>query len=419
MSCFRPADNELFKQKALNWISRFSPFVFLDSCGYNDPYGKYEWLAAAGAGRTFRSWQDFKAAPQEGWLFGHLSYEAHRQMGVFNDVLFPENSGIPELHFFEPEIVMGQKRGEDSIFIHAPKATAEALFRKIEATDFPEMLLPKGRFEKAFEKEAYCEIIDKLREHIRQGDCYEINFCNRRTAKFPQMPDPAVVFRNLRKTSPAPFSACYRVGEHWLVSASPERYLTLESKRIVSQPIKGTAPRHADVNVDAASRRALQQSLKDRAENVMIVDLTRSDLARVCEVGSVRVEELFGIQSFPQVFQMVSTVSGDLISGKDFWDAVEISFPMGSMTGAPRQKVMDLIRRYEGRERGFFSGSLGYKDPGGHADLNVVIRSVWGDVSGNTGFNTGGAITWNSTPEGEWEECLLKGKAVEGLFLPD
>ena len=417
MSQFCPSSGiDDFKDKALNWVSRFSPFVLLDSCGYEDPYGKYEWLAAAGAARSFQNWRDLKTANPPGWLFGHLSYEAHRQMGVFNDVLFPEKSGLPELHFFEPEVVIGQRRGEDSVFIYSQKSPAEEIFREIEAIDFPEIALPKGRFERAFEKEAYCEVINQLREHIRQGDCYEINFCNRRRAKFPQMPNPTAVFRALRKISPAPFSACYRVGDYWLVSASPERYLTLEGKKIVSQPIKGTAPRHVDANADAVSRTALQNSLKDQAENVMIVDLTRSDLARVCEVGSVRVEELFGIQAFPQVFQMVSTVSGALISGKNFWDAVEISFPMGSMTGAPRQKVMDLIRRYEGCERGFFSGSLGFKDPEGHADLNVVIRSVWGDISGNVGFNTGGAITWNSTPEGEWEECLLKGRAVEGLF---
>lgn len=417
MSPFRPSSGiDDFKDKVLSWVSRFSPFVFLDSCGYDDPYGKYEWLAAGGAVRSFQNWRELKAANHKGWLFGHLSYEAHRQMGVFSDVLFLENSGLPELHFFEPEVVIGQKRGEDSVFIHTQKAPAEEIFRKIEATDFPQTALPKGGFEKAFEKEAYCEIIAQLREHIRQGDCYEINFCNRRTAKFPEMPDPTALFEALRKASPAPFSACYRVGDCWLVSASPERYLTLEGERLVSQPIKGTASRHADAAADTASRLALQTSLKDQAENVMIVDLTRSDLARVCEVGTVQVESLFGIQAFPQVFQMVSTVSGVLISGKKFWDAVEISFPMGSMTGAPRQKVMDLIRRYESRERGFFSGSLGFRDPEGHADLNVVIRSVWGDISGNLAFNTGGAITWNSTPEGEWEECLLKGRAVEGLF---
>ncbi len=416
MSHFRPANERLFKEKVLNWMSRFSPFVFLDSCGYADPYGKYEWIAAAGATAVFSDWKTLRQQPLNSWLFGHLSYEAHRQMGIFTDDLPPAKATFPPIHFFCPEVVIGKKRGEESIFIFSGNRSAEKVVREIESTSLPEIFLPENTFKKAFEKEEYCEIIQKLRRHIYEGDCYEINFCNQRKAHFPENLAPAVVFQALRQASPAPFSACYGLNDHWLVSASPERYLTLEGSRLISQPIKGTAPRFGDEKADAASRISLQNSTKDKAENVMIVDLTRSDLAKVCEIGSVRVEELFGIQAFPQVFQMVSTVSGNLVSGKTFWDAVEKSFPMGSMTGAPRQKVMDLIRQYEGQERGPFSGSLGFIDPEGHADLNVIIRSVWGDFGGTVAFNTGGAITWNSTPEGEWEECLLKGRAIEKLF---
>lgn len=416
MAYFWPADPELFVEKALNWASRFSPFVLLHSCSYPDPYGKYEWLLAVGAKARFESWEALRTQAANDWLFGHLSYEAHRQMGVFTDALPEAKETFPPVFFFIPEVVVGKKRGSEAVFIFSGKGAAEAVFKEIEAAHFPEISLPSGAFKKVFEREEYCEIIQKLRAHIYEGDCYEINFCNRREAFFPEIPDPVAVFQALHKASPAPFSACYRLQNHWLVSASPERYLTLDGTRLVSQPIKGTAPRFADPAADAASRLSLQQSLKDQAENVMIVDLTRSDLAKVCEVGSVQVEDLFGIQSFPQVFQMVSTVSGNVTPTNTLWKAIEKSFPMGSMTGAPRQKVMDLIRRYEGQERGPFSGSLGFVDPDGHADFNVIIRSVWGDFSGNAAFNTGGAITWNSTPEGEWEECLLKGRAIERLF---
>ncbi len=408
-------DTTGFKDKALHWVSRCSPFVFLDSCGYADPYGKYEWIAACGTRRTFESWDLLQKQEGKHWLFGHLSYEAHRQMNVFSDALPPEENGIPQVHFFEPETVIFQRRGSSEVEVWTEGDAAEIL-AAVDAISMEEKPLPKGFFKRDFEQEAYCKIIQKLRRHIYEGDCYEINFCNRREGFLEHSVSPIDVFLALRRASPAPFAACYGFGEKWLVCASPERYLTGEGAQLISQPIKGTAPRFAEAKKDEAARHALQTSAKDRAENVMIVDLTRSDFARVCKPGSVEVNTLFEVQSFPQVHQLVSTVSGELLPEKTFWDAVETSFPMGSMTGAPRQKVMDLIRLYESRERGFFSGSVGFCDPEGHADLNVVIRSLWGRGE-EVFFNTGGAITWSSTPEGEWEECLLKGRAIERLFL--
>lgn len=417
MSYFEPTDPSVFKDKVLNWVSRFSPFVFLDSCGYADPYGQYDWIAAAGAVRQYDTWKELREQPVKQWLFGHLSYEAHRQMGIFTDLLQPQETTFPELHFFVPQTVIFRKRGASGIHIQSVDQEATTIREHIEALPEPEHNgLPKAGFRKAFEKEAYCAVVEQLRRHIYEGDCYEINFCNRRDASVPEPLDSMMLFKALRERSPAPFAACYQIDRHWLVSASPERYLALDGDRLVSQPIKGTAPRFADATVDAASRETLQHSAKEQAENVMIVDLTRSDWAKVCRLGSVQIAELFGIQAFPQVYQLVSTVSGTLLSQKTLWNAIEQSFPMGSMTGAPRQKVMDLIRQYEQQERGPFSGTLGFVDPDGHADFNVVIRSVWGDDSGRVAFNTGGAITWNSTPQAEWEECLLKGNAIESVF---
>jgi para-aminobenzoate synthetase component 1 len=229
--------------------------------------------------------------------------------------------------------------------------------------------------------------------------------------------DAVSAFRRLRAASPAPFSALLKRHGQYTICASPERFLCGWERRVISQPMKGTAPRGATDDEDASMISTLHSSAKERAENVMIVDLVRSDLARSCVQGTVTVDDLFGIHTFPAVHQMVSTVSGRLRDDQTWWDAARHAFPMGSMTGAPKEMVMSLIARYEHAPRGRFSGSIGYVTPDGDFDFNVVIRSLFYDErDGRLWYSTGGAITWASDPEAEWQETLLKGAAIEGLF---
>jgi para-aminobenzoate synthetase component 1 len=256
-----------------------------------------------------------------------------------------------------------------------------------------------------------------LQDHIRRGDCYEINFCQEFYAEDTDI-DPLTVFSKLGSISPNPFAAFYKNEFSYLLCASPERYIKKTGQKLVSQPIKGTSVRFVnDKERDTIQRDNLLQSQKERSENVMVVDLVRNDLARVCQEGSVEVDELFGIYSFPQVHQMISTISGKIKPEKDLVDIIRATFPMGSMTGAPKRKVMQLIERYEKSRRGLFSGAVGYIAPGGDFDFNVVIRSILYNAKDQyLSFSTGSAITHYSDPEAEFAECMLKGQAMRRVL---
>jgi para-aminobenzoate synthetase component 1 len=260
----------------------------------------------------------------------------------------------------------------------------------------------------------YLATVHQLKKHIQLGDCYEINFCQEFYAENTNC-DPVEIFKNLSRISSNPFSCLYHVNHSWLVCASPERYLKKTGSRIISQPIKGTAFRRQDESqADDLLKEKLKASKKDMAENVMIVDLVRNDLSKVCAEGSVHVEELFGLYSFPQVHQMISTVAGTLKSPEDYENIFKATFPMGSMTGAPKKRVMQLIEQYERSRRGIFSGAVGYFTPEGNFDFNVVIRSImYNSASKYFSVLAGSAITSKSIAEEEYEECLVK---IEGLF---
>ncbi|HUP11588.1 MAG TPA: anthranilate synthase component I family protein, partial [Niastella sp.] len=266
-------------------------------------------------------------------------------------------------------------------------------------------------------REEYIRIIQQLQQHILHGDCYEINFCQEFFAEQVDM-DSLQVYYALSNASPNPFAAYYKTGQQYLLCASPERYLKKKGRRIFSQPIKGTSQRNLNnISEDVRSATLLYNSAKDRAENVMIVDLVRNDLSKISEEASVKVEELFGIYSFPHVHQMISTVSGELRSDIHFIEAIKATFPMGSMTGAPKLRVMELIEQYEQTRRGIFSGAVGYITPDGDFDLNVVIRSImYNAASKYLSFQAGSAITFYSDPEKEYEECLLKAAAIKKVL---
>ena len=249
-------------------------------------------------------------------------------------------------------------------------------------------------------------------QHIQRGDIYEVNYCQEFVAEGVEV-DPMALYLSLNLHTRAPFSALLTCPQGSLVSGSPERFLRKTGERIVSQPIKGTAPRGATPEEDQALAAALRADPKEISENVMITDLVRNDLSRVADRGSVRVDELCGIYSFRTVHQMISTVSCTA-DGVHPVDVVKACFPMGSMTGAPKVRAMELTEEIEHRRRGWYSGAVGYFSPDGDFDLNVVIRSLaYRPDRGVLTAGVGGAITAKALPENEYEECLLKLRALQ------
>lgn len=418
-----PADAGQIKQRMLNWAKQFSILLFLDSNSYESASGGYECLLAAGAVKTLQDGEDgpLQSLQEEhdarpDWLFGHICYDYKNALERGLESRHERKHGWPLIHFFVPETVCYINRERNLLTLESIEEP-DVLFHAIMDSDLPKTAaLPQLHFAPFLERGAYLEKVERLRGHIRDGDCYEINFCSGGSAHIADL-EPLSVFNKLNVLSPAPFAAYYRLNDSYMMCASPERYLRKEGNKVTCQPIKGTAKREQDAAADAAAKAALHNDEKERAENVMIVDLVRNDLARCCEVGSVQVDELFGIYSFPQVHQMISTVSGKLRDTATFTDALRTTFPMGSMTGAPKYKVMQLTDRYEPARRELFSGTVGYITPGGDMDFNVIIRSLfYNAAAGYLSYHTGGAITYDSVPEKEWEEMRLKAWALERIF---
>jgi para-aminobenzoate synthetase component 1 len=411
------------KLNLLNWASRFNIFVFLDNHRYNLPLHSCECLVAAGefkrfslaTGTSLDSLDAFLEA-QDDWIFGHLAYDLKDRLEALES-RHPDHIGFGELCFFVPRMVC--MLVGDNLRIGTVDEDPDKIYRDICAAgpgfDLPAALPMEIR--QRLSREEYLDAIAHLQAHIRRGDCYEINYCMEFYADQVRI-DPLAVYRGLARHSPNPFSACYRNGDQYLLCASPERYLRREGQRLISQPIKGTARRLPDRPFeDKAQAERLQQSAKERSENVMVVDLVRNDLSRVCVEGSVQVDELFGIYSFPQVFQMISTVSGLQRPGTRFTDILRATFPMGSMTGAPKRRVMELAEQYERSRRGLFSGALGYFSPEGDFDFNVVIRSIlYNAHTGYLSFPAGSAITHYADAKQEYEECLLKASAIRQVL---
>ncbi|HET9744998.1 MAG TPA: anthranilate synthase component I family protein, partial [Chitinophagaceae bacterium] len=362
---FTVADFENAKKKMLSWANRFSIFCFLDNHQYQTNYHSVECLLGVGSRDSFsgtlRGLQAF-IDKKPRWLFGHLGYDLKSQIeGVGSG--HPDRVGFPDSFFFEPEIMVRLSENEMKVEVEDEIEAARIFYEIMDA----QSAMPDKRHDiqisQRVTKEEYIETIEKLKKHILRGDCYEINYCMEFFAENALI-DPLSVYQGLSSTSPNPFSALYRLDDKWLICASPERFLKKEGKKILSQPIKGTSSRFLkDANRDQQSKEDLFASEKDRSENVMVVDLVRNDLARVCKEGTVKVDELFGIYSFPQVHQMISTVSGELKDKVSFTDIIKATFPMGSMTGAPKRKVIELIEKYEKTKRGIFSGALGYTSP--------------------------------------------------------
>ena len=249
-------------------------------------------------------------------------------------------------------------------------------------------------------------------EHIHRGDIYEANFCMEFYAENASV-SPIEVYMKLNKISKPPFAAFLKNNDHYLLCASPERYLRKEGNKIISQPIKGTAKRFSDTVLDENSKNELAINPKERSENVMIVDLVRNDLSHTATKGNVEVEELCKIYSFEQVHQMISTVVSNVESTTSPIEILQTTFPMGSMTGAPKISAMKIIEELEETKRALYSGAVGYFTPTNDFDFNVVIRSILYNAQNKyLSFSVGSAITSLSETELEYKECLLKAKAM-------
>ncbi len=416
-TAFPVTNFNIIKTKMLDWVNQFGIFCFLDNHSYQIEPHSEECLLAAGvkrdlscnAGNALEQLQQF-INDKPSWLFGHLGYDLKNEVEDLSSN-HPDGIEFPDLYFFEPEIII--RLSEHEIRIEAEDPTK--IFTAINRTEIHELVSSqKVEIKNRIEKEEYCSIINKLKQHILRGDCYELNFCQEFYAEDAKI-NPLEVYKKLSALSPNPFSALYKLNNKWLICASPERYIKKQGNHILSQPIKGTSKRNLQNKADDEKQKVdLYKSKKDRSENVMVVDLVRNDLAKVCKDGTVQVDELYGIYSFPQVHQMISTVSGELKEDISFNEIIKASFPMGSMTGAPKKRVMELIERYEKTKRGIFSGALGYVNPDGGFDFNVVIRSIlYNSESKYLSFSAGSAITFYSDAEKEWEECEMKAGAMK------
>ena len=326
----------------------------------------------------------------------------------------PDFQSFPLIHFFIPEIIIKVKRNDVVVLYESNYSTFEIdqLFFQISRVSILDKPIVSAEIKSRLTKSEYLKNIDAIKKHLQLGDIYEMNYCQEFYSENTSL-DPFILFKELNNISKAPFSSLYRINNHFCLCASPERYLKKKGRKIISQPIKGTIKRLNDIVLDKKNQEKLLNSSKDFSENVMIVDVVRNDFSRIAEKSSVIVDELTGLYTYKDVHHLISTVSCTLDKNKNIVDVIKASFPMGSMTGAPKIKAMKLIEKFENTARGIYSGSIGYITPEKDFDFNVVIRSVfYNQQSHYLSFMVGGAITIDSDPESEYEECLIKAKSI-------
>ncbi|MFD2288539.1 aminodeoxychorismate synthase component I [Pedobacter petrophilus] len=403
-----------FKQKALRWANQFEVCCLLYSNQYKDQYSSYDFLIAADvqeelackSGTAFDQLKDFQKSHKT-WLFGLFNYELKNEIEDL-DSNHPDYLNFPELYFFVPKYLIGIKNGLIDVLIGNDSIINE-INQFIVSNDQKQAAL---KIQKRLSKDQYLGKIEALKNHILRGDIYEINFCQEFFAENAII-DPVQTFEALNRLSPTPFAGYFKIKSQYILSATPERFLCKRNNKLISQPIKGTAKRSNVLQEDENIKNQLKNDLKEQSENVMIVDLVRHDLTKSAVKGSVKVDELFGVYTFPQVHQMISTISCELNPDVHFIDAIRNAFPMGSMTGAPKLKAMELIEAYEETKRGMYSGSFGCISPDGDFDFNVVIRSIlYNSANKYLSFQVGGAITYQCNAEKEYDECLLKASAI-------
>ncbi|NHN24747.1 anthranilate synthase component I family protein [Flavobacterium jejuense] len=408
-----------FKQRLLHWSSQFREVAFLDSNEYQQKYSTFDCVVAVEAftsivtdyHNAFEDLYQYQSHSKD-WLFGYLSYDLKND----TEVLQSKNKdglNFSELYFFQPKKLFFLKESELEIhYLNMCDDEVEGDFIEISNFQISDITFKTPQIEQQIPKKMYLEKVTKMLEYIHLGSIYEANFCMEFFAK-EAIIDPVVIYEKLDAISEAPFATFFKNNDQYLLSASPERYLKKEGDKVISQPIKGTARRSSDLEQDTFLKDELAKNEKERSENIMIVDLVRNDLSHTAKKGSVVVEELCEVYTFKQVHQLISTIVSKVENTLSPIEILKTTFPMGSMTGAPKISAMKIIEELEETKRGLYSGAVGYFTPTGDFDFNVVIRSILYNVKNQyVSFSVGSAITSQSIPENEYEECLLKAKAM-------
>lgn len=425
-------DTKIFKLQLLQWAQQFDDVVWLDSnpdsYGDKQAYSNYDAVLAVDASTRIKT--DFTQAFEQlkayqtttnDWIFGYLTYDLKNAVEHLTSQNF-EGLQFPDLYFFQPKklfffrgnhVEIQYLNGVANEFESDLKSISLELKRRPERS---RKVSNDIKIKLRIHKDDYFDKINSMLAHIHRGDIYEANFCQEFYAENTAI-NPLETYNKLNAISNPPFATFLKCSDKFLLSASPERYLKKQGNTIISQPIKGTAKRSSNKKEDAKLKHDLQQSSKERSENIMIVDLVRNDLAKTAQKGTVAVAELCQIYTFSQVHHMISTITSELANGTNPIEVIKTTFPMGSMTGAPKIAAMKIIEALEETKRGLYSGAVGYFTPSGDFDFNVVIRSIlYNQTRRYVSFSVGSAITAKSDPLKEYEECLLKAKAMRQVL---
>ncbi|MGI9545757.1 MAG: anthranilate synthase component I family protein [Flavobacteriaceae bacterium] len=418
-------DATIFKRRLLSWAQQYQEVTYLDSNGHTDPYGSFECLVACEAESSLRC--GFQAAfPKlksyldevRDWVFGYCAYDLKNDIEALSSN-GADGLGFADLYFFQPKRII-RLNGNMAEYIYLDRYSEDIISDHACISSF---LVPEdkpaqelSKIKMRIFKDAYFKKVQKFLQHIYRGDIYEANFCQEFYSENTVI-DPLSVFFRLNEIARPPFGAYFKAGHLYALSSSPERFLKKTGTTLVSQPIKGTARRSTDPVIDRELKEVLAGDPKEKAENIMIVDLVRNDLSKHALKGSVKVKELCKVYSFIQVHQMISTVVAQVAEETHPVDIIKNAFPMGSMTGAPKLSAMRLIESLELTRRGLYSGAIGYFTPEKDFDFSVVIRSIlYNEKKKYLSFSVGSAITAKALPDSEYEECLLKAKAMRSVL---
>ncbi|MEM6515117.1 MAG: anthranilate synthase component I family protein [Bacteroidota bacterium] len=416
-----------FKQRLLTWAQQFDQVIWLDSNDYKMPNSSYDAVLAVDAltaiqtdyHDAFKKLQEYQTLTKD-WIFGYLSYDLKNDVEELRSENY-DGLDFPDLFFFQPKKLFFLKGNcLEAHYLDMVFEDFEADLKEIEATQIIDFENSHARInveiESRISRQDYIDKVELILNHIHRGDIYETNFCQEFYAENALI-DPLEIYLKLNSISTPPFASFLKNDSHYALTASPERYLRKERQKVLSQPIKGTAKRSKNIKEDQKLREVLSQDSKERSENIMIVDLVRNDLAKTAQKGSVQVEELCKIYSFEQVHQMISTVASKIDEFTHPVDILKTTFPMGSMTGAPKISAMEIVENFEETKRGLYSGAIGYFSPNGDFDFNVVIRSIlYNFHTKYASISVGSAITAMSIPEKEYEECFVKLKAMRDVL---
>ncbi|MDU8886282.1 aminodeoxychorismate synthase component I [Yeosuana sp. MJ-SS3] len=420
---------ELFKKQLLFWSQQFDDVVWLDSNNFNQKFSNYDAVLAVDAFTSiqsdfYKAFDDLKEYQNttKDWIFGYLSYDLKNDVEDLQSNNF-DGLQFPDLYFFQPKKLFLLKENViETLYVNTVEDELEEDLKNVHK--IKNCLFERSRkvinnpikIKLRIHKDEYFEKIEKMQSHIHRGDIYEANFCQEFYAEDTSI-NPFETYQKLNSISNPPFATFLKCHDKYVLSASLERYLKKEENKVISQPIKGTAKRSESVTEDEHLKQSLQADEKEKSENIMIVDLVRNDLSKLANKGTVRVEELCKVYSFKQVHQMISTIVAEIKYEVNPIDILKATFPMGSMTGAPKISAMKIIENLEETKRGVYSGAIGYFSPKGDFDFNVVIRSIlYNKTNQYVSYTVGGAITAKSDPLKEYEECLVKAKAMRTVL---